>query len=403
MNGNNIRVLLLEDNAGDARLLQEILQEVTTISFHIVWADSLAKACQYLAHDKFDIAIVDLALPDAIDLDTVIQTNQLSPDLPIVVLTGSAGDEKGLRALRAGAQDYLTKGRVDPELLVRTIRYAIERKRLETQLAHYTGELRARNDQIQNDLLLAREVQMALLPQHLPTFPAGSSHETSALRFQHYYQPASYLAGDFFNIFPISDTAAGIFICDVMGHGVRAALITAMIRPLVDELATKATDPSQLLSSINQEIFAILNQAKTTIYATAFYLVADLATRQLRYVTAGHPSPIHLSQSRNTVAPLPVNHHPGAALGLFADSTYDTFRQPIDTGDVVLLYTDGLTEALNPLDEQYGEERLLQTIQASAKLPHPDIFSAVLQDIQKFTNGKEFTDDLCLLSMEVKR
>ncbi len=401
MNGNNIRVLLVEDNVGDARLLQEMLRENATLSFHLVWADSLAKARAHLTHDKFDVAIVDLSLPDANDLDTVIQTNQLSPDLPIIVLTGSAGDEKGLRALREGAQDYLSKGRVDPELLVRTIRYAIERKSLETKLAHYARELQDRNDQIQNDLILAREVQTALLPQHLPTFPAGATPETSALRFQHYYQPASYLAGDFFDIFPINDTTAGIFICDVMGHGVRPALITAIIRPLVDELAPQSTDPSQLLTTINRKLVAILQQTKNTIYATASYLIADAANHRLHYATAGHPSPLHLNPITHTVTPLPVNHTPGPALGLFDDSHYTTFRQPLNPGDLILLYTDGITEATNPDDEEYGETRLQQSLQIAAT--QPSILDRILQDLKKFAGKEEFADDICLVTLEATR
>ena len=161
---------------------------------------------------------------------------------------------------------------------------------------------------------------MALLPQHYPTFPPGTKPEQSLFQFYHHYQPAALLAGDFFDVFPINDTSAGIFICDVMGHGIRAALITAMIRPLVDELIAKAADPGSLLNEINRELVSILRQTDATIFATVFYMVIDAASHEIRYANAGHPAPLHLQRSRNTIIPITNNNRPGPALGLFPDT-----------------------------------------------------------------------------------
>ena len=156
MNDAPIRLLLIEDNPGDARLISEMIRDARSATFELNWSDRLAKGLDHLREGQFDVALVDLSLPDATGLDTVIRTRQVAPDLPIVVLTGSASDEKAIAALRAGAEDYLVKGWADAELLVRTLRYAIERKRTEAELARYARELRARNEQIHADLLLAR-------------------------------------------------------------------------------------------------------------------------------------------------------------------------------------------------------------------------------------------------------
>ncbi|MBM3858186.1 MAG: response regulator, partial [Verrucomicrobia bacterium] len=179
MNGQPIRLLLIEDNPSDARLLSEMLSDVHTAPFELIWCDRLAKGLERLGAGGVDVALVDLALPDATGLDTVVQTRRQAPDIPIIVLTASSSDEKAIAALRAGAQDYLIKGWADSELIIRTVRYAIERKRTEAELARYARELRAHNEQIQADLLLAREVQMALLPQQYPTFPPGTKPEHS--------------------------------------------------------------------------------------------------------------------------------------------------------------------------------------------------------------------------------
>lgn len=401
MNDQPIRLLLLEDNPGDARLLSEMLRESRATPFEIIWLDRLDKGLERLRAGGIDVALVDLALPDASDLDTVVQTRQQAPDLPIIVLTASSSDEKAIAALRAGAQDYLIKGWADSELIVRTLRYAIERKRTEAELARYARELRARNEQIQADLLLAREVQMALLPQQYPTFPPGTKPEQSLLRFHHHYQPAALLAGDFFDVFPITDTSAGVFICDVMGHGVRASLITAMIRPIVDELIAKAADPGSLLNEINRELVSILKETDATIFATVFYMVADAARHELRYANAGHPAPLHLQRQCNAVVPIFDKAQHGSALGLFADSTYTTLQHPVAPGDSVFLYTDGLFELTNPFGDEYGMDRLRNFMRKHIASPAPEFFEELLRDTQQFAGTTEFPDDVCLLSVEI--
>jgi sigma-B regulation protein RsbU (phosphoserine phosphatase) len=402
MNAPALHLLLIEDVPGDARLLQEMLRDTPAAHVQLVWVDRLAKGLARIAQGGVDAAIVDLALPDATDLDCVIKVRQAAPDLPIIVLTGSASDEKALRALRAGAQDYLVKGWADSELILRTIRYAIERKRTEQELARYTRELRTRNEQLRTDLQLAHEIQMALLPQQYPNFPPTVQESASALTFHHYYQSATYLAGDFFDILPISDTASGVFICDVMGHGVRAALVTAMIRPLVDEFSNRADAPGELLTNINRELCNIFKQAGTTIYATAFCLVADVATGELTFADAGHP-PAFLLRRDADVQPLRVTGQNGPALGLFGDSKFPTSRVRLQADDKILLYTDGLFEIDNAAGEQYGQERLAEAVQRHRDLTAAELIPVVLAKVKQFAAGKDFTDDVCLLAVHCHR
>jgi len=397
-----IRLLLIEDNPGDARLLREMLREAPTVKFELVWAERLAKGLEQLQDGAIDAVLADLSLPDASGLDSVIRTRQVAPDMPIIVLTGSADSERGLLAVREGAQDYLIKGFVDPELVVRTIRYAIERKRTEAKLARYTRELRARNEQMRADLVLAREIQLALLPQHYPTFPPGAAAEQSAFTFHHYYQSATYLAGDFFEIFPVTETAAGLFICDVMGHGVRASLVTAMVRPLVDELGTRSVAPGELLTQINQELVSIFQQAGATIFATAFYAIADAATGKLAYANAGHPPPFQICRQTQQVRPLHVGQADGPALGLFEQQQYETAEVALDAGDSVLLYTDGLFEVTGPDDEDYGAGRLLATVQKHSGLQAAELIPVLLADVQQFSVAKQFADDVCLVGLQVR-
>jgi hypothetical protein len=158
----------------------------------------------------------------------------------------------------------LVGGRIDRAEAARNIAQAellALNAHLETKVQERTRELRAKNQQMEEELQMARELQIALLPQKFPTVPAHVPAQDSALRFLSLYFPTGDVSGDFFNVFPIGEKAAGIFICDVMGHGVRSALITSMIRGLVEEHGQAAADPGELLTRVNRALAVILKQA----------------------------------------------------------------------------------------------------------------------------------------------
>ena len=162
-------------------------------------------------------------------------------------------------------------------------------------------EINAKNQEMREELRMAREVQLAMLPQRYPTFPADVRAEASALRFSHRYQPASEVSGDFFTVVRLSDETAGVFICDVMGHGVRSALVTAMLRAMVEELSAEASDPGGLLTRMNRDLRIILRESDNLMFATAYYLVIHTTRRRVWYAAAGHPLPLHLRRAPGLV------------------------------------------------------------------------------------------------------
>src|SRR5256714_4556569 len=147
-------------------------------------------------------------------------------------------------------------------------------RRVNALLAQNRKELRARNQQMQEDLTMAREIQMTMLPQQYPLFPPGRQSE-SLFQFTHRYIPSGTVGGDFFTISALSDIEAAVFICDVAGHGVRSALVTAMVRALVEELKPVANDPGRFMSKLNSDLCAILHHTGTPLLTTAFYFVAN--------------------------------------------------------------------------------------------------------------------------------
>jgi sigma-B regulation protein RsbU (phosphoserine phosphatase) len=275
---------------------------------------------------------------------------------------------------------------------------------LEEQIARYTSELREKNAQMEGDLTMAREIQQAFLPQRYPTFPRDAIAPESALHFHHRYHPTGAVGGDFFDVIPISDTEAGVLICDVMGHGVRAALATAMVRALADDLLPVAAEPATFLTEINLRLIAILTQTRSPMFASAFYLVIDLARGELRYSSAGHPSPLLVRRSAGVVEPLRFpNSRPGPALGVFEESEYPLCRSALARHDLIVLYTDGLYEVEGTAGEEYGPDRLLAAVRQRVDLPVEQLFDELLADIRQYAGKQGFVDDVCIVGAEVVR
>jgi sigma-B regulation protein RsbU (phosphoserine phosphatase) len=279
---------------------------------------------------------------------------------------------------------------------------AEERERQATaQLARSQAELQKKNEIMEDDLKMAREIQQAMLPQQYPTFPLGASHEDSLLTFCHRYHPTGQVGGDFFNVVPLAENKAGLFICDVMGHGVRSALVTAMVRALVEELRTIALDPGALLTRINHDLRAILQQTGTPLFTTAFYLVADLGKREIQFANAGHPRPFLLHADKTVEVLKSDDGKSWPALGLFQDTIYPTLHRQMQPGDKIMLFTDGLYEVEAPEGEPFSQQMLFNAVQSHPGLNCGELFDAILADIEKFSGSAQFADDVCLVGMEV--
>ena len=269
------------------------------------------------------------------------------------------------------------------------------------QLEQNRCEIERKNAQMEQELIMAGKVQQAMLSQICPTFPPQSSTESSVLQFHHRYLPAGRVSGDFFYVSRISDHVAGIFICDVMGHGVRSAMITSMLRALVEELQCDADEPGELLARLNEDLFAILRQNDETMYATAIYMVVDTASLQVRWAAAGHPSPLLLRGRDGSVEPLPLPREKrGKVLGLVASSAYETCETALQPGDRILLYTDGIFEIFQG-EKEFGINGLTATLRQNLALPTPELLEKVLQTARAFAVSDEFEDDVCLLAIDM--
>lgn len=269
-------------------------------------------------------------------------------------------------------------------------------------LAGHIRQLKLKNEQIESDLAMARELQQALMPARYPVFPAGADPSRSVLQFHHRYLPSGSMGGDFFHVMRLPDSRAGVFICDVMGHGVRSALITTMLRALVEELAPLAPEPGELLGNLNVELSKILRQTGEVLFTTAFYMVLEAGSEDVSFGCAGHPAPFHLRRCEGVIEPLYAPRGMGGpALGLFGESAYSTNRCRVAPGDGIVLFTDGIYEVDNPGSEEYGERRLMNYVKHRMDTSPDEMLDGILAEVRNFSGAQDFADDVCLVAVEV--
>lgn len=277
-----------------------------------------------------------------------------------------------------------------------------EHKRAQELLARFADALNKKNQEMQEDLKMAREVHQIFLSQGYPVFPRTAAPKDSALRFSHRYLPTSALGGDFFEILQLSDRRAGVFICDVMGHGMRAALVTSILRGLIDKYRVHAEHPDRLLAEMNHALMTNLKTVSTTIFATAAYIVFDTATGEMRYANAGHPSPFILRRAAGTIERLdgqPAPHAP--ALGLVRDAVYPVSTQSLAVHDSVVLFTDGIYEVEGSDGQQFGLDKFQAAVgQRVASVGEP-LLDELLAVTRRHSGSGEYSDDVCLVEVEL--
>ena len=260
-------------------------------------------------------------------------------------------------------------------------------------------ELQRRTDEMEADVQMARQIQESFLPRTYPVFPRGAAADSSALRFAHRYIPATTLGGDFFSIVQLSDAKCGVLVCDVMGHGVRAGLVAALIRGVVEELGDRAQDPAKVLSEINHALTPILEKTGHPIFATTFFGVIDIVPQTLTYSNAGHPPPFIVRRSERTVERL-ESSDPEPAAGLVEDFAYTKMQCAFRNGDTLLGFTDGLFEAADSAGQLFGETRLRELVEANLALSGAPLIDRLVGEVQNFTGQSQFEDDLCVVAAE---
>jgi phosphoserine phosphatase RsbU/P len=244
---------------------------------------------------------------------------------------------------------------------------------------------------LRRDLEIAKDVQKASLPQRPPTIP-GLSCTT-------FYQPAHSVGGDYYDFLRLQDGAWGIAIGDVSGKGIGAALVMANLRAsLRAQTLHPRSDPETLVSNLNR---LVCESSPMHFFASLFYGEYQPASRILRYVNAGHNPPLVLRRNDDRCEVLPLK--PGCVpVGAFEDSRYTSTRFQLEIGDVLVAYTDGITEVQNSLGDLLGQERLERILRGCVCQDPRDILQHILEALSAYSAGCLERDDSTLVVIQVQ-
>jgi len=233
---------------------------------------------------------------------------------------------------------------------------------------------------MEQEINIARDIQQALLPRNVRDFPHLS---VAGCNF-----PCLSVGGDYFDVFPLSDNRTAFLIADVSGKGLGAALLTTMLQGVLSGM-TLGTDPARLFNHLNH---FLCDHAEVGRYATMFFGILD-ENGSLDYINAGHPSPIlirrGIADEAFTEGSFPV--------GLVPEAEYPATRIKLEPGDTLVLFSDGVTEAMNPNEELFGVARLREVLTGQMETPLDQIQKCVLECVENFSRGASQADDLTLL------
>ncbi len=257
------------------------------------------------------------------------------------------------------------------------------------------------SEDIRADLELARDFQLAYLNRPYPQIPETHFEGRLRLEFDHLYQPATALGGDFFDIMPLATDTAGVFVADVMGHGARSALITAMLRTVLRDLKSQGRNARHYITEVNKAMCEMMRSFPQPLFASAFYFVPDTTSRIATFTTAGHPAPYHIHRSMGRLTRLSVPAPHGAALGIMPKEEYTGGHVRLIDNDAFIFFTDGTYEAANGSGEEFGLARMEETIRKCLYKDIRTIVKTLNQTIRQFAGDTPLSDDICIVAVGV--
>jgi sigma-B regulation protein RsbU (phosphoserine phosphatase) len=373
-------VLLVDDAPANIQIANSILKDI----YKIRVATSGAKALD-LARviPPPDLILLDVMMPemDGYEVCTQLKLDPQTRDIPVIFLTGQTEVEDETKGFEVGAVDYIhkpfspavVKARVQTHLVLRGIREQLAQQLLT----------------IHKELETARQIQLSILPSELP--------KIEGLDIAARYVPMTSVAGDFYDFIVVDDKHVGILVADVSGHGMPAALIASMLKIALSAQAARAADPAQVLSGLNQALCGKFQHH----FVTAAYLFVNMENRTLTYAGAGHP-PLLLWGGPEGVRAIEEN---GLFLGKFTFATYSSIELPLNTGDRVLLYTDGIPETTNPEGAEFGAARFKQFLETEHNISAEHFADQLLMELSRWSargSNEDLDDDITIVTIHIK-
>jgi serine phosphatase RsbU (regulator of sigma subunit) len=369
-------ILLVDDAPANIQVANSILKD----DYRIRVATSGAKALELVkATPPPDLILLDVEMPemDGYEVCGHLKVDPETREIPVIFLTGRTEVEDETRGFGAGAVDYIHK----------PFSPAVVRARVQTHLALRAAreQLARRLDEIEKELEMARKIQLSILPREIPTI--------EGMDIAARYIPMTSVAGDFYDFIPVDGKRFGALVADVSGHGVPAALVASMLKIALSSQAPHAADPARVLLGLNQALCGKFERH----FVTAAYVFVDMEKGTLDYAGAGHPPLLLYEKSTGSTREVLQN---GLFLGMFPQATYSAIRVPLAAGDRLAVYTDGIPEAKNPSNEEFGVNRVGKLLADSPDLGSDEFADRAVDTVGRWTERSSregHDDDITLL------
>jgi phosphoserine phosphatase RsbU/P len=369
-------ILIVDDSAANLRLLTQMLTER---GYRVRAVTSGQRALDSIAVELPGLILLDIRMKgmDGFEVCCRLKADPRSQDVPIIFISALTDTEDKLRAFQAGGVDYVTKPFQVEEVMAR-IKTHLALRRLQMRLEEA-------NRKFTRELALASKVQCSFLPVELPQLTGWQM----AARLK----PAREMSGDFYDLFGLPNGRIALVMADVVDKGVAAALFMALSWSLIRTYAAEFPDePARVVTAVDQRL---RQDAHADQFVTLFYGILDAASGHLCYSNAGQNPPLIVSGCGRTDWQKLVNT--GPPLGILDDGRWTQREVTICPGGILILYTDGITEAQNRQGDFYDPERLLLSAQRQSGLSAEEMAETILSDVSRFTGSQLQLDDVALL------
>ncbi len=378
--------ILVVDDEPDLELLirQKFRKRIRAKEFDFVFAGDGVEALERLANDDaIDIVLTDINMPRMDGLTLLDNIGALDRLLKVVIVS-AYGDMDNIRtAMNRGAFDFITKP-IDFTDLETTV----DKTRREMELLKHAVALRTRMTVIQRDLDIASEIQLSSLPSRFPAFPERRDFDLHARML-----PAREVGGDFYDFFLIDEHRLGFVLGDVSDKGVGAAMFMAVTRTMLRATALRDLPAHVCVRHVNRVLYP---ESLRRMFVTLVYSILDTRTGQVDYCNAGHHPPYLIRQTGEVTA---LERTGGLGLCLTPDFDYQSKNVKLHPGDSLLLFTDGVTEAVDSQRDQFTEERLAEHLRRLNGHTPKAMVREVLRAVEAFAAGVPQPDDITLLAL----
>lgn len=374
------KILVVDDIEQNVELISRYL---INAGYTVITANNGSMAIKKAKMLHPDLIILDIMMPQVSGYDVckILKSNEDTKYISILIVTALDSKDTKVRALEVGADDFITKS-FDKLALLSKVKSLLRIKHLSDQLKKQYSELQEKNTIMDYQLKMAKQIQQSLIQE--------SNFSVNDVKFTSRYMPALDVGGDLYDIIKLDEDSVGVFIADVSGHGISAALLTSMVKMLFRNLVASHPEPDKLLSQMNNEFSNVFAHKITDVYASAFYAKIDTKKKTIYYSNAGQSLPLFVKSCNHTVEELDIN---GLPIGLMEDASYDLKSTVIEKGDILFFYTDGLCDSLYKDNPEEFIQKLKDLLLDYKNQPSEEIIESALNQFYNLDESSKYEND----------